>query len=174
MYRVGKTSGPNERRIFHCYFDMFQPLHPHDSIVMAHVLEHLDDSAATLKATRTWLALGGSIHIVAPNARSRHRGVGVLMERIPITATMDKRDLLLRHRQVCHRESLRCHIAAGGLQIRYEESIFLKILTNAQPERMNAQLIEALFKLGPQLLDLCANVYCEVAPDFALSASDSL
>lgn len=169
---LAKGQVPASVQFFHKYFEAFEPPHRYDSIVMAHVLEHVDDPVATLERVQTWLARGGSIHIVVPNAHSLHRRIGVAMGLIPTLETLDKRDLLLGHRRVYQRESLRHDVAAAGLQILHEESIFLKILTNAQLETMSAQLVEGLFKLSREFPDLCANLYCQAAPASPRSSSD--
>lgn len=168
---LARSRVPSSVQFFHTYVDAFEPPHQYHAIVMAHVLEHLEQPVATLQRVQAWLAPGGSVHIVVPNAHSLHRRLGVAMGLIPTVETLDKRDLLLGHRRVYQRESLRQDVTAAGLQILHEASIFLKILTNAQLETMNPRLIEGLFTLGREFPDLCANLYCQAAPASSHSSS---
>lgn len=136
----------------------------YDSIIMAHVLEHLDDPVAALKRARNWFAPLGSVHIVVPNADSLHRRLGVAMGLLPTTDALNERDRALGHQRVYNRERLRRDVAAAGFRILHEDSIFLKILSNAQMEKLDRRLIEALFTVGREAPELCTNLYCHAAP----------
>ncbi|MGH2567873.1 MAG: methyltransferase domain-containing protein [Bacteroidota bacterium] len=161
---LAARNSPTTVQFFHSYFESFQPPTQYDSIVLAHVIEHLENPVAILSRARAWLRPGGSFHIVVPNALSLHRRLGVAMGIIPTPEALDKRDLVLGHRRVYNRDKLRKHIAAAGLKAAHEESIFLKILPNAQLETMDRKLTDALFVLGREFPELCANLYCDAAP----------
>jgi hypothetical protein len=50
-------------------------------------------------------------------------------------------------------------VNGAGLQVVRRQGIFLKILSNAQMEKLDTKLIEALFVVGRELPDFCSNIY---------------
>lgn len=66
--------------LVHCLFDEFDAGERRfDNVVIAHVLEHVDDPEALLQFAIKLLGPGGTIHMVIPNAESLHRRMGKAM-----------------------------------------------------------------------------------------------
>src|SRR5689334_24233139 len=63
----------------HTLFEEFAPTQPFNTIVMAHILEHVDDPTAILARAKGWLAPGGRILAIVPNGLSFHRLAAVKM-----------------------------------------------------------------------------------------------
>jgi SAM-dependent methyltransferase len=149
------------------YFEHFDPPTKYDSIVLAHVLEHLDNPIGVLTRATGWLKRGGSLHIVVPHANSLHRRIGVAMGFLPKVDALNERDLSLGHRRVYTCATLHDDLRAAGVEPVHEEPILLKILSNAQMEKLDPPLIKALFQLGHQFPDLCADLYVHARPSGA-------
>ena len=88
---------PGESIKCHCsLFEEFTPTHKFDTIIAAHILEHVDNPIKTLYDATRWLTKDGRIIIVVPNAKSIHRQVGVLMRILNNTTQLSDSD-------PCHR-----------------------------------------------------------------------
>ena len=145
---------------FYCsYFEQFEPSHQYDSIVMAHVLEHLEDPVGVLRRVQPWLNTGGGLHLVVPNAGSLHRRICVAMGMLPTLDTLNQRDLAVGHRRVYNKERLVADVQQAGLRVMHHEGILLKILANSQMEKLDRKLTDALFHLSHELPDYCADLY---------------
>jgi 2-polyprenyl-3-methyl-5-hydroxy-6-metoxy-1,4-benzoquinol methylase len=166
--RLASAGVPASVRFTCSYFEKFEPDSRYNSIVLAHVLEHLDDPIAILERSAQWLQPGGSLHIIVPHADSLHRRVGVAMGLLRKVDALNDRDVSLGHRRVYTRKKLREHVNAAGLKAIHEDFILLKIFSNSQLEPLDPKLIQALFKLGHEFPDLCADLYVHAMPSQAL------
>ena len=141
-------------------FEDFSPPARFDTIVLGHVLEHVDCPAAILRRARSWLAPGGVICAVVPNARSLHRQAAVLMGMLASESSLNETDLHHGHRRVYDPESLRADFAAAGLKIGIFGGYWLKPLSNAQLEQSwTPQMIEAFMQLGERYPDIAGEIY---------------
>lgn len=150
---------PKTVRFFQCYFEEFEPPCHYDSILLLAVLEHVEDPMLVLKRAADWLNPGGALHIMVPNARSLHRRLGVTMGLLPAVDALNDRDRQIGHRRIYTLESLLAEVNAAGLQVVRHQGIFLKILSNAQMEKLDPKLIDALFAVGHELPDFCSTIY---------------
>src|SRR5262245_58616642 len=156
---LSSAGAPKTVRFFQSYFEEFEPPCRYDSILLLEVIEHLEDPILTLKRAASWLNPGGAIHILVPNARSLHRRLGVAMGLLPAVDALNDRDRQVGHRRVYTLESLLADVNGAGLQVVRHQGIFLKILSNAQMEKLDPKLIEALFVVGRELPDFCSDIY---------------
>lgn len=162
---LAATNTPKTVQYFCAYFEEFEPPQSYDSIVIAHVLEHVNDPIGLLNRTKGWLRQGGSLHIVVPNARSLHRRIGVAMGLLASETSLNERDLALGHQRVYTHEHLRSDVLASGLRIVHHEGILLKILSNSQMEKLDRRLVDALHLVGRELPDCCADIYLHAVDD---------
>ena len=147
-------------------FEEFVPEGTFNSIIMARALEHVEDPVAVLRRAATWLARGGAIHVVVPNAESLHRRIGQAMGLIHRLDELHERDLRAGHRRVYNVETLRRDVEAAGLRLDFWTGIFLKPLSNDQMRTWPQPLLDALFEVGRELPAYCAEIYamCQPAP----------
>ena len=152
-------------RLCHSLFEEYEPDRKFAAVVAANVLEHVEAPVALLRRARTWLQPGGAIHIVVPNGRSLHRRIGVHMGILSNLREFSDRDMLLGHRRLYTQEELLGDVRAAGLSPIRVEGIFLKLLSNAQLSSWDVTLLRALFEIGRELPDYCAEIYVECRPD---------
>jgi 2-polyprenyl-3-methyl-5-hydroxy-6-metoxy-1,4-benzoquinol methylase len=146
-------------------FEEFEPKGTFDDIIMASILEHVDDPIGLLKKVKGWLNLKGRIHITVPNANSLHRRIGKIMGKLREVTELSERDIQLKHRRVYTEELLEQHVKEAGLTVLHAEGIFLKPLSNSQMESWNKDLIDAFYEVGKQLPpDWCAKLYLCCTP----------
>lgn len=146
-------------------FEEFEPADRYDTIVMGHVLEHVNDPVQILSRARTWLAPGGRIIAAVPNADSLHRRLGVKMGLLERRRDLNDQDHAIGHRRVYNREELDHDVTAAGLVTVAKGGIFLKLLSNAQMLAFqDEQLVDAMFEVGRDLPDLCSEIYSVCVP----------
>lgn len=148
-------------------FEDFLPDHPYNSIIMARALEHLTDPVALLKKAAVWLEPNGQVHVIVPNARSLHRRIGVAMGMIPGCTSLNERDLRVGHKRVYDFETIRLDVESAGMVVKELSGIFLKPLSNLQMESWQLNILDALYEVGKELPDYCAEIYvrCGVVKD---------
>lgn len=137
-------------------FEDFAPAAPVDGVLAAHVLEHVDDPRALAAHLATWLAPGGRLVAVVPNAESLHRRLAVRMGLQPELDTLSDRDHLVGHQRVYTTAGLAADLEAAGLVVEAELGWFLKVVPNSMMLDWPAGLLEALndvsAELDPRLL----------------------
>jgi trans-aconitate methyltransferase len=137
----------------------------YDTIVFAHVLEHVADPVGILRRLGSLLSDGGRLCIIVPNAHSLHRLAGVKMGMLAKPTDLNDADVSVGHRRVYTIETLRADIDAAALPLQYWGGIFLKPLANAQiEESWSNELMEAYFQLGSDFPELCGELYAVCSP----------
>jgi 2-polyprenyl-3-methyl-5-hydroxy-6-metoxy-1,4-benzoquinol methylase len=146
-------------------FEEFEPTEKFTTIVMSHVLEHVQDPVAVLARAKEWLAPGGRIIIVVPNADSLHRRLGVKLGMLDDITTLNDQDIEIGHRRVYTREALDNDIAATGMQSVTKGGIFLKLLSNNQMLSFeDPALVDGMFELGKDFPQWCSEIYSVCIP----------
>jgi 2-polyprenyl-3-methyl-5-hydroxy-6-metoxy-1,4-benzoquinol methylase len=141
-------------------FEHFQPSSQFDTIVLGHVLEHVDSTLHLLRAVRSWLNPGGIVCSAVPNARSIHRQAAVLMGLLPTEQSLNETDLHHGHRRVYDPESYRADFLVAGLKIHTFGGYWLKPLSNAQIEQTwTSDMLEAFMELGERYPDVAGEIY---------------
>ncbi len=146
-------------------FEDFQTDQLYDTVVLGHVLEHVDSPRAILEKVRSWVAPGGKVCAAVPNARSLHRQAGVIMGMIPTEHALNDTDMHHGHRRVYDPESLRADFNASGFKILMYGGYWIKPLSGAQIEQTWTQpLIDAFMELGERYPDIAADIYIIATP----------
>lgn len=138
----------------------YQTQDKYDTIILAHVLEHVQNPNLTLKHLSTLLKPQGRIIIIVPNANSLHRFVGVKMGMIKKTTELNDADRSVNHRRVYTTKSLEKDIQNSGLSLTKIGGIFLKPLSNKQIEdQWNDNLIEGYYQLGKDFPEISSELF---------------
>jgi 2-polyprenyl-3-methyl-5-hydroxy-6-metoxy-1,4-benzoquinol methylase len=130
-----------------------------DTIIMAHVLEHVGQPVSILKRVKKLMQRTSQLILIVPNANSLHRHLGVAMGLIPRITALNAYDTKLGHRRVYTRKLLQKHIREAGLKVKSYGGIMLKPLSNNQMESWDKKIIEGLYLTGKTFPDLCAELY---------------
>lgn len=142
----------------------------YDNIVLTHVLEHLDDPVRVLRRiNEEWLAEGGRLFLVCPNANAPSRQIAVKMGLISHNAAVTPAEAAHGHRRTYSLDTLEQDAVAAGLNVVHRSGIFFKALANFQWDRLlntdifSKAYLEGCYKLGQQYPDLCASIFllCE-------------
>jgi len=144
----------------HALFEDFSPAVSFDTVMMNHVLEHIEKPVALLRRIRGWMAPEGVLILGVPNAQSFHRLAAVHMGLLESEYAMNERDRELGHYRVYDLERLRAEAEDAGYSIIHEGGTFLKFLSNAQIETvMDDRILEAYHRLGAGFAKHCAEVF---------------
>lgn len=145
--------------VHHCVFEKFQTEKRFDNIIAARVLEHIDDPVGTLRTFAKFLAPGGVIHIVVPNAESFNRKLGHAMGMLENINDLTKRDVQAGHVRVYRRDELVQHVRDAGLVPVEVTGTFLKLLSNEQMMGWSQEVIEGLYRMSDELPQYCTEIY---------------
>lgn len=141
-------------------FEEYAPKTLFNTIVMAHILEHLENPVDLLRRARDWLAPGGCALVAVPNANSLHRRMGVKLGMLQTVDDFNDQDRLLGHLRVYTPESLRSHVLEAGWDEVHFGGNMVKMLSNRQMEATwTSEQLEACFAMGDDLPELCSEVY---------------
>lgn len=131
-----------------------------DTIVLAHILEHVDDPVATLRIAKTFLNKGGVIIADVPNGSSLHRQVGVKMGMLKTKTDLNDADLSIGHQRVYTPETFKNDINKAGLAVETFGGMFVKVTSNSQTEEVfNTDQLEALFQVGVDNPEIAAEIF---------------
>lgn len=146
--------------LVHSLFEEYEPRERFNSIVLDHVLEHVEDPVGLLRRASSWLAPGGRLLIGVPNGHSVHRLAGVKMGLLAHPCELNARDHALGHRRVYTSETLRRDLDAAGLRVIALQGVFFKPLSNEQIEKTcSHEMIEAFYELGRDFSENCADLF---------------
>lgn len=141
-------------------FEDFQTVLKFDTIIMSHVLEHINEPASVLKKIATWLDPTGVFLVSVPNAKSIHRMVAVQMNLLTHEHELNSRDLQLGHYRVYDTESLADILVSCGFTILETGGVFLKPLSNSQIETSwTPEMLEGFYKVGRYFPEHCAEIF---------------
>jgi 2-polyprenyl-3-methyl-5-hydroxy-6-metoxy-1,4-benzoquinol methylase len=141
-------------------FEGFEPSEKFDTILMEHILEHVESPTALLERARNWLGSNGQLIIGVPNGMSIHRLVAVKMGLLGHCCDLNSRDVALGHRRVYTHDSLVRDIQSCGLRIVESGGVFFKPLSNSQiQQHWSQEMIEGFYELGKDFPQHAAEIY---------------
>lgn len=153
-----KLKHPN-LEVHNTLFESFSPSEKFNTILMSHVLEHVENPEELLQKAKSWLVPQGQIIVGVPNSESIHRKLAVEMGILSKTTDLGDTDIKVGHRRVFSIESLTTLCHSVGLEVIETSGFWLKPLTNAQIEMLdNPTLEDALMKLGSEYPELAAEI----------------
>ena len=142
----------------------------YDNIVLTHVLEHLDDPVKVLRRINDeWMADGGRLFLVCPNANAPSRQIAVKMGLIGHNAAVTPAEAEHGHRRTYALDTLERDATAAGLKVVHRSGIFFKALANFQWDRLlqtdiiSKEYLDGCYQFGQQYPDLCSSIFllCE-------------
>ena len=152
------------------YNSLFEEFTPPDglkfnTVIAAHVLEHVDDPVRVIKRCREWLAPGGIVLIIVPNANSIHRQLAVKMGIQETIYDFSPRDYEVGHQRVYDMPMMRSDIASAGFEITHERGLSLKILPNGMMTEFPDSLLKAFADISDNMpSEWMANIAFVIRP----------
>lgn len=132
-------------------FETFVPEQPYDTLLAAHVFEHVNDPPALIDHLRSWLVPGGTLVAIVPNAESLHRRLAVHMGLQARLDSLSQRDHLVGHRRVYTVDQLSDELNGSGFAVSDVTGWFLKTVPNGMMLDWPPALIDALFTVSAEL-----------------------
>jgi 2-polyprenyl-3-methyl-5-hydroxy-6-metoxy-1,4-benzoquinol methylase len=130
-----------------------------DTIVLAHILEHVDNPVNILKISKKFLNKNGIIIIDVPNAYSIHRQVGVLMGLLNDEHDLNESDKSVGHKRVYDFPLLEKDVKKAGLTVKEKSGILIKPFSNKQLNKiLTKKGVEAFSVLGKKYPDISAEL----------------
>ncbi len=150
-----------QARVEHQLFEEFNPATTFDTIVLGHVLEHVEDPVDVVRRASGWLdGEGGRVFAAVPNAHSLHRQAAVRMGLLEREDELNNQDLRHGHRRVFNMDGLREVFKNAGMVIEASGGYWLKPLSNGQiEESWTREMIEAFMELGERYPDIAGEIY---------------
>jgi 2-polyprenyl-3-methyl-5-hydroxy-6-metoxy-1,4-benzoquinol methylase/predicted GNAT family acetyltransferase len=142
----------------------------YDTVIMTHVLEHLDDPVAVMaRVNNEWLTESGRFLLACPNANAPSRQIAVKMGLISHNAAVTSGEHEHGHRITYSLDTLERDARAAGLDVIHRGGIFFKALANFQWDRLlqtdiiSPEYLEGCYMLGQHYPDLCSSIFivCE-------------
>lgn len=155
-----KMDDQNNLKKVYSMFEDYKTNEKYDTILMNHILEHLENPVTILKRSLDWITGDGHILIGVPNAKSFHRLAGVKMGLLETEYDLNERDYALGHKRVYDFNMLLKHVDEAGLKVKKEGGVFLKFLSNKQiDDYLSPDAIDAYFNIAPQFYQSAALIY---------------
>lgn len=149
---------PNLKKI-HSLFEDFNPRSLFNTIILDHVLEHIEKPVNLLSIIKDWLTEDGKLIIGVPNANSIHRLAAVKMGLLNNPSELNARDIAVGHRRVYSKSTFIKDVEDSGLVIKDFKGVFLKILSASQiQETWDEHMIKGFFELGKDFPEHAADL----------------
>ena len=131
-----------------------------DTIVAAHIMEHIKDPVYLLRKVKEWISPEGVLLVLVPNAFSFHRLVAVKMGLLERPEQLNDLDIRLGHRRVYTKAHLVTHLESAGWEICLTGGVFFKALSNQQIEQwFTEQMLNGFYELGKDFPEYAAEIY---------------
>ena len=135
----------------HALFEDYVPGIQFDTVILAHILEHVMDPVSLLRQAKEWLHEDGFLIATVANGESIHRRLGVELGMISSPTELNENDIREGHRRVYTLGTLNTDIEEAGLEVVHAEGIMFKPLSNHQMFNWPDDLLEASYKLAKKL-----------------------
>lgn len=146
--------------VIHSLFEEYVPNELFDTVILGHVLEHVEDPVAILNKVKPWLKPGANIFAAVPNSRSLHRQAAVVMGLLEEESALNNLDIRHGHRRVFSPEEFRAIFLKANLKIDVFGGYWLKPISNGQIESVwTSEMIGAFMKLGERYPDIAGEIY---------------
>ena len=144
----------------HSLFEDFNPKIKFDTIIMEHILEHVEQPVELLLKIKNWLTPKGKILLGVPNGNSIHRLAATKMGILKYPCELNPRDLAQGHRRVYTGKTFRADIEAADLKVFELGGVFFKPLSNKQiQDNWTEEMIEGFYDLGKDFPEYAADIY---------------
>ena len=155
---------PNLLKIYSLFED-FKPQQLYNTVILEHILEHVEYPIQLIQDASKWLAPKGRMLLGVPNGNSFHRLAAVKMGLLSHKCELNPRDLAQGHRRVYTHETFSKDIETSGVRVVEMGGVFLKPLSNQQiQDHWNEEMLNGFYELGKDFPENAADIYavCEL------------
>jgi 2-polyprenyl-3-methyl-5-hydroxy-6-metoxy-1,4-benzoquinol methylase len=141
-----------------------------DAVFLMHTLEHVDEPVPLLERIGRWLAPGGRLFLVVPNANAPSRQIAVKMGLIAHNTAVTAGEYAHGHRRTYSFDTLEHDVRLAGLDVAHRAGVLFKPLANFQMDRaldagiIDRAYLEGCYQLGMVHPDLCASIFLLCSP----------
>ncbi len=149
-------------------FEKYCAPSPFNTILAAHVLEHVEDPVHVLQRIKGWLSQEGVLLVLVPNTFSFHRLAAVKMGLLSAPEQLNELDHRLGHRRVYNLKLLLEHLNSAGWEVQTTGGVFFKVFTNQQIENWFTEpMMDGFYELGKDFPAYAAEIYavCRLRKD---------
>ncbi len=168
LIEKARKKGRSERLELVCSMaEDYRPERGFDTIIMGHLLEHLDDGVPVMRGALDWVNPSGRLLVCESNADSLHRKAAVIMGLLESVTELGPLKSSLGQRRVYTRSLLEKEISDAGWVIEHFGGYFLKPLTNDQLEKVGTpELTRAYHELGKEYPEIAAEMIAVCRPPY--------
>ncbi|SHK17918.1 class I SAM-dependent methyltransferase [Rhodothermus profundi] len=143
-----------------CMLEEFVSSESFDCILAFGVLEHVMDTSIFLSKVYQLMHADSCFILTVPNATSLHRRIGKAMGYISYLDQLGPLDYKVGHQRYYDFRSLRHELENNDFEILAMKGIMLKPLPNSMMDTLSDSYCDALFKIGDELPEYCAEIFC--------------
>ena len=145
------------------FFENYKPNNKFNTIIMEHILEHVDNPVEVLNLGKEWLDKDDVMLLGVPNANSFHRLAAVKMGMLKTPDELNSRDHQLGHQRVYTMDTFINDIKKAELKVIKTGGVYFKPLSNGQIEQnWTNEMMEGFYELGKDFPNNCAEIYAIV------------
>lgn len=159
-----RLSGIHNVEMIHALAEEFVTEEKFDLVLLSFILEHVVDPPKVINASASFIAPGGAMFVMVPNALSLHRRIGVALGMMAAVDDFSDEDRRQGHRRVYTEELLRSHLEEGGVDVLDIGSFFIKPLSNPQMEKLDPNIADAFFTVSRDIPGLGSMLYAKCTP----------
>ncbi|MBF0207265.1 MAG: methyltransferase domain-containing protein [Oligoflexia bacterium] len=131
-----------------------------DTIILSHIIEHVNDPNHLLRWAKQHLGNEGRIIIITNSTNSLHRHMGTKLNILREPKDFTDYDRKLGHNVMFDFESLNEVIIKNDLNVIKKGGFYLKMLSNIQVEKQwSDEIIDASMSLGHDFPEIAAEIY---------------
>ncbi len=159
--QLNKMYGDNKKFTAICsYFEDLKLDERFDTIVLGHILEHVDSPGEVLRIAGKFLSDKGVIIADVPNGNSLHRQLGVKMGLLSKNTELNDSDISVGHQRVYTPDTFRDEVKNAGFEIVTFGGVLIKVVSNTQmQEQFSQQQLDAMVEIGVDNPEIAADIF---------------
>ena len=150
---------------FYCsLFEDFETTKKYDCIIMANILEHVENPEFILMKYKKFLKQQGRVFVEVPNSNVLNRLIAVKAGMLESTSHLTKTDILVGHKRIFSIDTITSLVEKCGYHVLNTIGTFLKPITSAQMKQIgfSQKIYTALGILGNMYPDLSNTILLEL------------
>lgn len=158
--RIKKIIKDKRLEVVNALYEDYLPDEKFDTIVLSHIIEHVEDPKHLLQWSNRLISDNGAIIILTNSNKGLHRYMGAKLGILEAPESFTEYDKKLGHKTMFNYQSLKQAVVDSGLKVKYSGGFYLKMLSNVQvEEQWSDEMIEASISLGYDFPEIAAEIF---------------